>query len=57
MKDYCENQYSVMLAEHKESKRIVKREPELAAAYIGVPDLLRSIVRWYTISIGKVLMH
>ena len=34
-----------MLAEHKESKRIVKREPELAAAYIGVPDLLRSIVK------------
>ena len=46
-----------MLAEHKESKRIVKREPDWSAAYIGVPDLLRSIVRWYTISIGKVLMH
>ena len=57
VKDYCEKQYSVMLAEHKESKRIVKREPELAAAYIGVPDLLRGFVRWYTISIGKVLMH
>ena len=42
MKDYCEKQYSVMLAEQKDSKRIIKREPELAAAYTGVPDLLRS---------------
>ena len=32
-----------MLAEQKDSKRIVKREPELAAAYTRVPDLLRSI--------------
>ena len=57
VKDYSEKEYSVMLAEHKESKRIVKREPDWSAAYIGVPDLLRSFVRWYTISIGKVLMH
>ena len=43
VKDYCEKQYSVMLAEQKDSKRIVKREAELAAAYTRVPDLLRSI--------------
>ena len=57
VKDYCEKQYSVMLAEDKESKRTVKREPDWSAAYIGVPDLFCSFVRWYTISIGKVLMH
>ena len=37
------NQYSAMLAAHKECKRIIKREPKLAAVCAGLLDLLCSV--------------
>ena len=36
-------QYSAMLAAHKEWKRMVKREPKLAAVCVGLLDLLCSV--------------